>query len=108
MKTTVTDPDRLTGAAREVQTTSTGMAQDVNQLRTAVAGAGEPWGHDEPGQRFGQLYTEVRQLALDTYDSHTRLLTYATDALTGWADDIRGTEDNLTAGFDRLRSGLSG
>ena len=107
MKTTVVNSDRLATAAREVKTGSDAMSRDLGALKAAATGGGEPWGGDEQGQLFGRVYAEVRQHALDTYDSHVGLLTFAATNLTTWADEVRETEETLTRQFDRFGSGLS-
>jgi hypothetical protein len=107
MKTMVVDPDRLATAAREVKTSADGMARDLDSLKAAVTGGEEPWGHDEQGRLFGAAYTEVRQQAIDAYDSHVRLLAFAADNLTTWANEARQTEDGHAGQLDRFGSGLS-
>jgi hypothetical protein len=107
MKPTVVDSDRLATAAREVKASSDAMARGLFALKAAVTGGGEPWGADEQGRLFGQVYVDVRQHAMDAYDSHVGLLTFAADNLTTWADEVRETEDGLTRQIDRFASGLS-
>ena len=107
MKPTVVDPDRLTAAAREVETASTGLARHLEGLRAAVGGTGTQWGQDEPGRIFGQAYVEIRQHAMEVYDSHVKLLASASDRLANWAKAMSETEGHLTRGFDRVRSGSS-
>jgi hypothetical protein len=102
MKPTVVDPDRLTAAAREVETQATAMARHLEGLRSAVGGTGTQWGQDEPGQIFGQAYVEIRQHAMEAFDSHVKLLARASENLAGWAKTAAETEQHLTRGFDRV------
>lgn len=78
------------------------LAQDVQTLQSQVTGDGSPWGGDEAGSLIGAAYTEVMQIALQTYGSFAATLDGHSAAVTYAADNHAAAEDGNTAGFNGI------
>lgn len=64
------------------------VAAVVDQLRDAVAGADEPWGHDDVGRAFGELFGPEEQQTLSELDSLTEVVHQAGSDLRDLADNV--------------------
>ncbi|MEW1907034.1 hypothetical protein AB0442_01050 [Kitasatospora sp. NPDC085895] len=54
-------PWELHGEGREFETVSNDFARAALDLENGLAALGTPWGRDEPGQGFGQVYEGARE-----------------------------------------------
>jgi hypothetical protein len=57
------DPEQMRHHGRGIEDVGRSAGEDLRSLRDAVSGNGAPWGGDEAGSAFGEVYTELVSLA---------------------------------------------
>lgn len=95
---TTEDVEQITGSAWKIGKCAEDLAEGLTGLQKTV-GTEHPWGDDEPGNAFGELYSDVLQHAIDALGSHSGQLVTAAERLAAWA--AQSTE-NEQAGAEKL------
>ena len=72
------------------------MATGLQGLQSTIQGNGNPWGADEQGSMFGQIYQLVLGKAFEAIVSHVQQVGYAGQALAAQA-----------SGYDQVETGNS-
>jgi hypothetical protein len=82
------------------------MVAGLDDLHATVTGSGNPWGGDEQGTIFAQLYGAVLTKAIEALDSQVQQVAYAGAGLTRQAETYEQTEAANTTAFDDVRARL--
>jgi hypothetical protein len=99
-------PETMQAAGAALTSTAQDMAGGLSGLQSTIQGDANPWGADEPGTLFGQLYTVVLAKAFDGIASHVEQVGYAGQALTQQAGTYSEVETGLTTAFSKTAAGL--
>jgi hypothetical protein len=86
------DPEALWQAGASLGRLAEQLGTDLSQLRATVTGYGNPWGSDEPGTLFGQLYSVVLDKAVEALDSYVEQVGYGGVSLIRQAEAEVGTD----------------
>lgn len=100
-------PADLDTAATGIEQATADLAGRLDAARSTVEGAGNPWGADEQGSVFGQLYTAVASSLLDTAQTHHDQLDYASRSLHAWSQSATQTDTGAQQRFAALEQGLT-
>ena len=92
-------PETMSAAAATLTQTAQELVTSVDSLAATINGAGNPWGADEQGSIFGQLYTAVLGKAFESIASHVEQVGYAGAALTQQAATYRQVESGAATQF---------
>ena len=98
-------PETMSAAAATITQTAQDLVTSVNGLAATINGAGNPWGADEQGSIFGQLYTAVLGKAFDSIASHVEQVGYAGAALTQQAATYSEVESGAATQFRAMQAG---
>jgi hypothetical protein len=96
------DPEQLWRAGADLGAQAEQMGSELAGVRATVTGSGNPWGGDEQGSLFGQLYTAALGTALETLSSYVDQVGYAGFALMQHARADLLTDDDAAARFHAL------
>ncbi|WP_460520743.1 hypothetical protein [Flindersiella endophytica] len=94
----IEDVEQIASSAWKIGRCAEDLAEELTGLQKTV-GSQHPWGDDEPGNAFGEIYSDVLQHAIDTLGSHSGQLVTAAERLAAWA--AQSTE-NEQAGAEKL------
>ncbi|WP_163512264.1 WXG100 family type VII secretion target [Fodinicola acaciae] len=89
----------MRSSARGISDTGGTLSRDVQTLAAQVTGDGSPWGGDEAGSLIGAAYTEVMDIALQTYASFAETLDMHGAKVTYAANNHEATETGNELGF---------
>lgn len=96
------NPEALWRAGADLGAQAEQMGSELAGWQSTVTGSGNPWGGDEQGSLFGQLYTAVLGTALETLSSYVDQVGYAGFALMQHARADVQTDNAAAAGFHAL------
>ena len=98
-------PETMSTAATSLTQTAQELVTSVNGLAATINGAGNPWGADEQGSIFGQLYTAVLGKAFESIASHVEQVGYAGAALSQQAATYTEVETGAATQFRAMQGG---
>lgn len=75
-------PASLNAAGDQFSAAGDQVASGLSTIRDTVSGDGNPWGSDEPGTIFGQLYVAAMNKALEVIGEYAQQLRQAGQALS--------------------------
>jgi hypothetical protein len=96
VKPTTVTPEAMLADGRQLSQVAEQMATGLQGLQSTIQGDGNPWGSDEQGSIFGQLYELVLGKAFEAIVSHVQQVGYAGRALAAQA-----------SGYDQVETGNS-
>jgi hypothetical protein len=96
VKPTTVTPEAMLADGQAMSQVADDMASGLQGLQSSIQGDGDPWGSDEQGSIFGQLYQLVLGKAFDAIVSHVQQVGYAGQALAAQA-----------GGYDQVETGNS-
>ncbi len=99
-------PESLIGASEQFQRSSDELAQAVQTLQSNVLGAGSPWGHDEMGSVFAEVYTECSGMGLQAMQHLADQLASIAEGLQQMGQNVESADQAGQNAFDQIRSGL--
>jgi len=82
-------PATLNAAGGQFSAAGDQVANGLSAIRDTVSGDGNPWGSDEPGTIFGQLYVAAMSKALEVIGEYAQQLQQAGEALTAIGTAVR-------------------
>jgi len=94
-------PESLRTASAGMQRCSDELLTALETLKARITGAGSPWGADDSGSIFGDLYTACTRSG---FASFHELCDHLSDLSTGLAqvhDNARGADESSARGFER-------
>ncbi|MGH3855237.1 MAG: WXG100 family type VII secretion target [Pseudonocardiaceae bacterium] len=71
---------------------SPGLSDVVKRLRSTLDGLGEPWGNDDPGNRFGQDYKPNAESLMTAMATLSTALSSIGDGLGRMASNYDGSD----------------
>lgn len=92
------EPTALRSGRRSLDAAADELDAAVRRLRSALADAGEPWGHDRPGRAFEGGYRGPARGAVTRLASLPRALELAGDGLAVMADLYEVSDDASAVG----------
>lgn len=95
------DPEALVRAGVSLGQLAEEMASGLSRLQATVSGSDNPWGGDEQGTLFAQLYALVLGKALESLASYVDQIGYAG---AGLVEQARADVQTDTASAERFRS----
>ena len=95
-------PSSLAAASQRMQRCGEELATAAQALRVRLLGAGSPWGHDEAGTMFGQLYTECTGLGLESLAHLGELLGSIAMDLGQMSENMQATDQAKASQFDQI------
>jgi hypothetical protein len=96
VKPTTVTPEAMLADGQALSQVAEDMSSGLSGLQSTIQGAGNPWGSDEQGSIFGQVYQFVLGKAFEAIASHVQQVGYAGQALAAQA-----------GGYDQVESGNS-
>ena len=96
MKPTTVTPEAMLADGQAMSNLAEDMSTGLQGLQNTVQGDGNPWGSDEQGSLFGQVYQLVLGKAFEAIASHVQQVGYAGQGLAAQA-----------SGYDRVETGNS-
>ena len=92
MKPTTVTPEAMLADGQQLSQVAEEMATGLQGLQSTIQGDGNPWGSDEQGSIFGQLYQLVLGKAFEAIVSHVQQVGYAGQALAAQASGYAQVE----------------
>ena len=105
MKPTTVTPETMQADGQTLTGVAEDMASGLTDLQNTIQGDGNPWGSDEQGSIFGQLYQVVLGKAFESIVSHVQQVGYAGQALTAQATAYDQVETGNAQALSSLRMG---
>jgi hypothetical protein len=102
------DPETIRQDGTQLTRLAGEMASELRQLQATVTGSGNPWGADQQGDMFAQLYGAVLGKALEALGSYVEQVGHAGAGLTRQAESYLHTEGSNTDGMAALHAGMGG
>lgn len=99
-------PETMQADGEQLSAIAQQMQAGLGGLSNTVQGAGNPWGADEQGSLFGQLYQAVLGQAFTSIASHVQQVGYAGQALGAQAAGYAQVETGTTQQLDSLRASM--
>jgi hypothetical protein len=96
VKPTTVTPEAMLADGQQLSQVAEEMSTGLQGLQSTIQGDGNPWGTDEQGSIFGQLYQLVLGKAFEAIVSHVQQVGYAGQALAAQA-----------SGYDQVETGNS-
>jgi hypothetical protein len=97
-----------------LRTSSNGMINVVDRLSAELTtmentlnGYGSPWGTGLLGSVIGQLYQEVHDIALGTFEENGEGLSEYAEGLDTMADEFEATEEEIEGGLRSAETEVS-
>ena len=84
------------------------MAEAFSKLETDLSAQGSPWGTGLIGTLIGQLYDEIHQLALNSFEKNAEVISEYADGLDGLAGVLLDLEGEVTEGFRSIHTQVPG
>ena len=84
-------PESLQQTSQQLRVLAQQMAADTQHLQAAVT-SNNPWGHDESGTLFADIYTTVLNHTLNALTSYVQQTEYGAEALAMNAQDAVDTD----------------
>lgn len=106
MKPMHVTPETMQADGQQLGSIAQQMNSGLGDLANTVQGAGNPWGADEQGSVFGQLYQVVLGKAFQSITSHVQQVDYAGRALSAQAEGYNQIETGTTQQLDTLRAAM--
>jgi hypothetical protein len=94
VKPTTVTPEAMRADGQALSRLADEMGSGLYGLQSTVQGDGDPWGADEQGTVFGQVYQLVLGRAFGAIRSHVQQVGYAGQALVAQA-----------SGYDQVEAG---
>ena len=101
-------------STQALRAASTGMSgvidrldQAITTLESTVNGIGSPWGAGPVGSVFGEMYREIRELALGTYEHNSDVMSEYTEGLDVMAQTLDVYEHDAEADFELVEADLA-
>jgi uncharacterized protein YukE len=101
------DPEALRQAGADLGQLAEQMRTELGRLQSTVTGSGNPWGGDEQGTLFGQVYGLALGKALEALDSYVEQVGYAGYGLMRQGQQDVRTDTDSAAGFNAIPSSKS-
>ncbi len=95
-------PESLDAAAQGMLQCGEDFAAAVETLQARVLGAGSPWGDDETGSMFGEIYTECTSLGLHALDHVAQLLGGVGVGLGQMSENVQAGDRKNAPNLDKL------
>jgi hypothetical protein len=92
-------PGSLRAASGQLAAAAEQVSGGLSGIRDTVSGEGNPWGSDEPGTVFGQLYVAAMNTAMDVIGGYAEQLTEAGQALTAIGSAISDGDRQLADAY---------
>jgi hypothetical protein len=94
VKPTTVTPEAMLADGHALANVADDMSSGLQGLQSTIQGDGNPWGADEQGSIFGQVYQLVLGKAFEAVVSHIQQVDYAGHALAAQA-----------SGYDQVETG---
>jgi hypothetical protein len=76
------------------------MATALNALETKLQGYGSPWGTGLLGTVIGQLYEDIHDMAMTSFEANAEVISEYAEGLDGMAEEMEEIEAELKEGFE--------
>ena len=97
-----------------LRTSSNGMISVVDRLSAELTtmentlnGYGSPWGTGLLGTVIGQLYQEVHDIAMGTFEENGEVVSEFAEGLDTMADEFEATEEEIEGGLRSAEAEVS-
>jgi hypothetical protein len=84
------------------------LASELTTLENTLNGYGSPWGTGLLGSVIGQLYQEVHDIALGTFEENGEVVSEYAEGLDTMADEFEATEEEIEGGLVSAHQDVSG
>ncbi|GAB3280769.1 hypothetical protein [Parasphingorhabdus pacifica] len=94
------DTEALRAQAPKFELAADRLKRAFSQLQEVIDAEGNCWGHDEPGETFGEKYTAATTDATDGSETVAEILSRTTSDLTGTADTSEAVDQHAAANIN--------
>jgi hypothetical protein len=75
------------------------LSAELTTMENTLNGYGSPWGTGLLGSVIGQLYQEVHDIALGTFEENGEVVSEYAEGLDTMADEFEATEEEIEGGL---------
>jgi hypothetical protein len=76
------------------------MTTALNELETKLRGYGSPWGTGVLGPVIGDLYQDIHDMAMSSFEANAEVISEYAEGLDGMAEEMDEIEAELKEGFE--------
>ena len=95
-------PESLLHASAGMQRCSEELLTALETLKARITGAGSPWGADDSGSIFGDIYTACTRSGFASFHELCDHLSDLSNGLTQMHENVRAADESSAREFDRI------
>ena len=100
-------PESLRNSSNGMVNVVDRLSAELTTLENTLNGYGSPWGSGLLGSVIGQLYQEVHDIALGTFEENGEVVSEYAEGLDTMADEFEATEEEIEGGLTSAQSEIT-